>query len=132
MENQNEIKEFDERFSSEVIELVAVTGEGGIGASKSANKKLWTTKINIIAWYDIKDKKITSEEIRLEWLVDKSVDAKPFELKGNSIIRIKACKGDGVLKLISIIDDSYEDETMQNLQSLLLKNRENILTNIDV
>jgi hypothetical protein len=50
LSKSSEISRFENRFSENVIEIAAVTGALGIGASKGGDNILWTASIDLIAW----------------------------------------------------------------------------------
>ena len=50
MGKNEEIERFEDRFSSEVIEIDAVTGASGFGAGKGGKDILWSASIELIAW----------------------------------------------------------------------------------
>ncbi|MDZ4479287.1 hypothetical protein ORM29_14515 [Bacillus cereus] len=74
LSKSSEISRFENRFSENVIEIAAVTGALGIGASKGGDNILWTTSIDLIAWKDLHNNEtIRKEDIRLAWLVDDAI-----------------------------------------------------------
>lgn len=68
MKSNKQINIFEQRFSEEVIDIMAVTGPSGVGAGKAGKETLWTASIPLIAWKE-KDRIIT-EKVRLCWLTD--------------------------------------------------------------
>nr|WP_257215465.1 hypothetical protein [Bacillus pumilus] len=47
MQKNQQINAFEESFSKEIIDIIAVTGPSGVGADKES---LWTASIPLIAW----------------------------------------------------------------------------------
>ncbi|MGX9292163.1 DUF7021 domain-containing protein [Bacillus sp. A015] len=89
---------FEERFSEELVDMIAVTGPSGVGAGKAGKESLWTASIPLIAW---KEKgRITTEKVRLCWLTDEEgLREKQAQLHKESIITLQVRKGTGEFML---------------------------------
>ncbi|WP_231120609.1 DUF7021 domain-containing protein [Bacillus safensis] len=68
MKMNKQINTFEERFSEDVVTIIAVTGPSGVGAGKAGQVPLWTASIPLIAWKE--NGHITTENVRLCWLTD--------------------------------------------------------------
>lgn len=121
MSKDEEINRFEDRFSSEVIEIDAVTGASGFGAGKAGKDILWSASIDLIAWkIHGSNNEVINEKYKLESLVDdEGLKELKDLIKKESIIRVKVsmCKDSSMkyLKLVEIIDTSYEDKELNEI-----------------
>ncbi|WMT28425.1 DUF2262 domain-containing protein [Bacillus aerius] len=114
MKSNKQINLFEQRFSEEVIDIMAVTGPSGVGAGKAGKETLWTASIPLIAWKE-KDRIIT-EKVRLCWLTDeKGLREKQAQLHKESIVTLQVRKGEDEFMLVSLVDTDTEDKELQEI-----------------
>ena len=121
MSKDEEINRFEDNFSSEIIEIDAVTGASGFGAGKAGKDILWSASIELIAWkIHGPNNEIINEKYKLESLVDDEGLNKLRDLiKEESIIRVKvSVRKDSsmkYLKLVEVIQSSYQDKELNEI-----------------
>lgn len=127
MGKNKEIERFEDRFSSEVIEIDAVTGASGFGAGKGGKNILWSASIELIAWkIHGSNNEVINEKYELESLVDDEGLKKLRDLiKKESIIRVKVSVSKDssmkYLKLVEVINNAYEDKELEEVLQESLK-----------
>ncbi|MGE6630755.1 DUF2262 domain-containing protein [Bacillus sp. NPDC077027] len=116
MKKEQQINKFEERFSEEPIEIVAVTGLSGVGAGKAGSEPLWTASIPIIEWKEKDTDQVMTDKIRLCWLTDDyGLREKQAQLHQESIVKLLVRKGEHEMILMSIIDNDTQDDELQTL-----------------
>lgn len=112
MKINQQINKFEERFTEETVELIAVTGPSGVGAGKAGQEPLWTASIPLIAW---KEKgQVTTKKVRLCWLTDEDgLREKQAQLHKESIVTLHVREGEEEFMLLSIIDTDTKDSDLQ-------------------
>ncbi|MDO5516256.1 MAG: DUF2262 domain-containing protein [Clostridium sp.] len=127
MSKEKEIKRFEDRFSNEVIEIDAVTGASGFSGGKAGKDIMWGATIDLIAWkLHGSNNKVIQDKYSLDCLVD---DDGLKEIRNSidkeSIIRVKVSKSiddsKNYFKLVEVIDNSYEDEELNEILQEALK-----------
>ncbi|MGH1328965.1 DUF2262 domain-containing protein [Bacillus pretiosus] len=115
LSKSSEISRFENRFSENVIEIAAVTGALGIGASKGGDNILWTASIDLIAWKDLHNNEtITKEDIRLAWLVDDEEWRKSKDiLTANTVVTLQVRKSENSLMLVKVLETPYKDDELE-------------------
>ncbi|HDR3907994.1 DUF2262 domain-containing protein [Bacillus toyonensis] len=115
LSKSSEISRFENRFSENVIEIAAVTGALGIGASKGGDNILWTASIDLIAWKDLHNNEtITKEDIRLAWLVDDEEWRKSKDiLTANTVVTLQVRKSGNSLMLVKVLETPYKDDELE-------------------
>ncbi|AOZ87904.1 hypothetical protein BK049_03740 [Bacillus xiamenensis] len=114
MKTNKQINTFEQRFSEEVIDIIAVTGPSGVGAGKAGKETLWTASIPLIAWKE--NDRITTEKMRLCWLTDdKGLREKQAQIHQESIVRLQVRKGEGEFMLVSLTDTDTEDRDLEEI-----------------
>ena len=115
LSKSSEISRFENRFSENVIEIAAVTGALGIGASKGGDNILWTASIELIAWKDLHNNEtITKEDIRLAWLVDDAEWRKSKDiLTANTVVSLQVRKSEYSLMLVKVLETPYKDDELE-------------------
>ncbi|WP_338754755.1 DUF2262 domain-containing protein [Bacillus sp. FJAT-52991] len=115
LSQSSEQSRFESRFTENVIEIVAVTGALGIGASRGGDNILWTASIDLIAWKDLHNNEtITKEEIRLAWLVDDAEWRKSKDiLKANTIVKLQVRKSENSMMLVKVLETPYKDDELE-------------------
>lgn len=123
MSKNSEIKSFENRFSEEIFEVVAVTSSLGVGAGKAGKEKLWRASIDLIAWKDLNSSEpVVKEEVNLEWLTDdEGLKEWQKTIKESSVIKLKLRKGEKSFMLVDLIDADYKDDELQNILEEELK-----------
>ncbi|MCM2990466.1 DUF2262 domain-containing protein [Bacillus safensis] len=114
MKINKQINTFEERFSEDIITIIAVTGPSGVGAGKAGQQSLWTASIPLIAWKE--NGHITNENVRLCWLTDdEGLREKQAQLHKESIVTIQVRKSEGEFMLVSLIDTDTKDQALQEI-----------------
>lgn len=114
MKKNKQMNALEERFSEELVDMIAVTGPSGVGAGKAGKESLWTASIPLIAW---KEKgRITTEKVRLCWLTDEEgLREKQAQLHKESIVTLQVRKGTDEFMLVSLIDTDTKDRELQEI-----------------
>lgn len=117
----DEIKKFEGRYSKKIVEIAAVTGPLGPGASKTG--EFWIASIDLIAWKMIDTNEPAKiEEKRLCWLADEEQWEKSKNLlRENSIVRLLVRVGEQSLMLVQVLDPNYQDHELENILQEALK-----------
>ncbi|WP_456265515.1 MULTISPECIES: DUF2262 domain-containing protein [unclassified Bacillus (in: firmicutes)] len=114
MKINKQINTFEERFSEDVVTIIAVTGPSGVGAGKAGQVPLWIASIPLIAWKE--NGHITTENVRLCWLTDdEGLREKQAQLHKESIVTIQVRKGEGEFMLVSLINTDTKDQALQEI-----------------
>ncbi|MBO1624501.1 DUF2262 domain-containing protein [Bacillus arachidis] len=117
MSKLSETRRFENRFTEDVIEVVAVTGASGVGAGRAGDATMWTASIHLIAWkYPHRDGTIMKEEISLRWLVDDTELRQSREiLKENTVVRLQVRKAENAMMLVKVLDETYRDDELEKI-----------------
>ncbi|WP_203362763.1 DUF2262 domain-containing protein [Bacillus sp. REN10] len=123
LSQSSEQSRFESRFTENVIEVAAVTGALGIGASRGGDSILWTASIDLIAWKDLhKNETITKEETRLAWLVDDAEWKKSKDiLKANTVVKLQVRKSENSMMLVKVLETPYKDDELENILQEAMK-----------
>ncbi|GLF91235.1 membrane protein [Bacillus safensis] len=114
MKINKQINTFNERFSEDIVNIIAVTGPSGVGAGKAGQESLWTASIPLIAWKE--NGHITTETIRLCWLTDdEGLREKQTQLHKESIVSLQVRKGEREFMLVSLSDVDTTDQELQDI-----------------
>ncbi|OZI12968.1 hypothetical protein CEW92_03715 [Bacillaceae bacterium SAS-127] len=111
------------RFTENAIEVAAVTGALGIGASRGGDNSLWNASINLIAWKNLhKDQTVIKEEIRLEWLVSDQEWGKTKELlTANTVVKLQVRKAESSMMLVQVLETPYKDDELESVLQEAMK-----------
>jgi hypothetical protein len=122
MSKEKEIKKFEQRFSDEVIEIVAVTGPSGVGGGKAGGDTLWRASIDLVAWREIDSSDVIQEEKRLEWLADdQQLDESREWLDKDSIVKLAVRRGENSFMLVEVLSGSFHDKELEALRDEMQK-----------
>lgn len=114
--------QFESQFEERVIEIGAVIGPSGSGAGKGPGSHYWTASIGLIAWKDLSQNEVVSQELRLKWLADeeewKNTNGM---LQQNTLVRLLVRKGQQAMMLVKVLDTSYQDEDLERILQEALK-----------
>lgn len=119
----NEQSRFESRFAENVIEVAAVTGALGIGASRGGGNSLWNASINLIAWKNLhNDQTVIKEGIRLEWLVSDQEWEKAKELlTANTVVKLQVRQAEGSMMLVQVLETPYKDDELESVLQEAMK-----------
>lgn len=122
MSKEKEIKKFEQRFTDDVIEIVAVTGPSGVGGGKAGGDKLWRASIDLVAWRESASSDVIQEEKRLEWLADdQQLEASREWLDKDSIVKLAVRRGDNSFMLVKVLSGSFHDKELEVLRDEMQK-----------
>lgn len=123
MSKLSEITRFESRFTDNIIEVVAVTGASGVGASKAGRDIMWNASINLIAWKNLcSNEYVVKKEFRLEWLAnDEEWEKSRDILKKNTVVRLQVRMGEKSMILIKVLEAEYRDTELEMILQNAMK-----------
>lgn len=124
MSKDKEVRKFEQRFSDDVIEIVAVTGPSGVGGGKAGGDTLWRASIGLVAWRELtsSNQEVIQEEKRLEWLADdEQLKASREWLDKDRIVKLAVRRGENTFMLVEVLSKSFHDEELEALRDEMLK-----------
>ena len=119
-----EINQFEQRFSEDIIEIVAVTGPSGVGGGKAGGDTLWRASIGLVAWRELTSSNhaVIQEEKRLEWLADDQGLKEAREwLNKDCIVKLAVRRGENSFMLVEVLDGGFHDIELEALRDELQK-----------
>ncbi|MEC2076139.1 DUF2262 domain-containing protein [Metabacillus fastidiosus] len=131
MSKMREIREFENRFPEDVIEVAAVTGPSGVSAGRPGGDVMWNASIDIIAWKELySNEPAVKEEFELEWLVaDEELEKSQSILEEDTIVRLQVRKAEHSMMLVKVLETEYIDD---DLKVILKEAGEPIFYNDDI
>lgn len=123
MSKSSEISRFEDRFTDNIIEVVAVTGALGIGAGRANGNIMWKASIDLVAYKNLCTyEPVIKEESRLEWLVDDEELQKSSDiLKENTVVRLQVRRAEKSMMLVRILETGYRDNDLEVILQELMK-----------
>ncbi|WP_042161473.1 DUF2262 domain-containing protein [Paenibacillus gorillae] len=123
MSREREIKEFEARFSDEIIEVAVVTGANGVGAGKGGGAVMWHASIDLIAWKNLSsDEPASYEKLQLSWIVeDGGLEQFRKILDKDRISKLEVRRGKDSLMLVKVLEAHYADQELDGFLKESLK-----------
>lgn len=117
MSKSSEKSRFESKFTSDVIEIAAVTGALGVGAGKAGKDIMWTASIELIAWKSLSSNEpVKIEKVRLQWLVDDEEWKKSKDLLEKiTVVRLQVRISGKSMMLVKIQDIEYKDDDLETI-----------------
>jgi hypothetical protein len=108
--------EFEKQFGPEIMHIAVLIDPTGFGAGRAGKEKYWTVNVGITAWQDVSSGSVhVVENCRLKAMVE-NTDELRDNLKANSIVTVKARKGETHFLLKEVIESS---DTYPELEKML-------------
>ena len=113
--------EFEKQFAPETKEIAVLIGATGFGAGRARKEKYWTVNAGITAWQDVSSGSVHVVENCLLSAMVENTDELRDKLKANSIITVKARKGEKHFLLREVIESGNAYPELEKILEEQLK-----------